>query len=88
MTMESNSTQATKLATRLLHEKITKAMDQAQEKATRENTVYFHQVANEWRQFKALSCKLSTDSNNRLTVNKLCEYIQDTPLHDVKRQSL
>lgn len=84
VTMESNSTQATKLATRLLHEKITKAIDQAQEKATRENTIYFQQVANEWRQFKALSCKLSTDSNNRLTVNKLCDYIQDTPLHDVK----
>ena len=29
VTMESNSTQATKLATRLLHEKITTAIDQA-----------------------------------------------------------
>lgn len=84
VTMLNNSTQTEKTASRLLLARLDEAIEKEKTKTIEANTKYFHDVANEWQEFKALSVKLATIKNDKISLSKLFGVVApDTPVDKV-----
>ena len=73
VTLNSNSAQAQKTATRLLYEKI----ERAKVLAEQDNRITFAKVAQEWQEFDRLTVKVNTATNHALHLKRAIGLLPD-----------